>query len=80
MNYITKNNVIVIAQGVSKQSRKDQRPVKLQTKSIDVHTNKRARPPIISKFDFTLSNNCGREQLRPRNNLSFRSFHKTQTH
>jgi len=48
MNYITKNNVIVIAQGMPKQSRKDQRPVKLQTKSINVHTNKRARPPIMS--------------------------------
>ena len=42
MKYITKNSVIVIAQGVPKQSRKDQRLVKLQTKSIDAHTNKRA--------------------------------------
>ena len=33
----------------------------------------------LREFDFTLSNNCGREQLRPRNNLSFCSFHKTQT-
>jgi len=48
MKYITKNSVIVIAQGVPKQSRKDQRLVKLQTKSIDAHTNKRAWPPILS--------------------------------
>jgi len=30
--------------------------------------------------DFTLSNNSGIELWRFRNNLSFRSFHKTQTH
>jgi len=48
MKYTTKNNVIVIAQGVPKQSRKDHRLVKLQTKSVDAHTNKRAGPPILS--------------------------------
>jgi len=48
MEYITKNNVIVIVQGVPKQSRKDQRSVKLQTKSIDAYINKWARPPILS--------------------------------
>jgi len=47
MNYITKNNVIVIAQGVPKQLRKDQHPVKLQqSQSMPIH--KRARPPIMS--------------------------------
>jgi len=48
MIYITKKNVIVIAQGVPKQSQKDHRLVKLQAKSVDTHTNKRARPPSVS--------------------------------
>jgi len=48
MIYITKNNVIVIAQGVPQQSQKDHRQYKLQAKSVDTHTNKRARPPSVS--------------------------------
>ena len=48
MIYITKKNVIVIAQDVPKQSQKDRRQVKLQAKSVDTHTNKRARPPSVS--------------------------------
>ena len=40
MNYITKNNVIVIIQDVPKQSRKDQHPGKLQqSQSISLRTS-----------------------------------------
>jgi len=47
MNYITTNIVIVAAQGVPKQSRKDQNPVNITTKSADAHTYKWARPSIM---------------------------------
>ena len=98
MNYIIKNNVIVIAQGVSKQSRKDQHPVKLQqSQSMPIHTSGLDHQLCVPKlkttllasnhhkeFDFTLSNNCGREeeeeamlQLQLRNSVS--SFHRTSS-
>ena len=48
MIYITKKNVIVIAQDVPKQSQKDHSQYKLQAKAIDTHTNKRIRPPSVS--------------------------------
>jgi len=47
MNYITTNIVIIAAQGVPKQSRKDQNPINITTKSVNAHTYKRARPPIM---------------------------------
>jgi len=38
MNYITTDNIIVAAQGVSKQSQKCQKPVKITNMPVDAQT------------------------------------------